>query len=187
MRVPPAETKLTANYHVNIVIPRKPGWHVDGDVTLAKSTVAGVEIDDGAKASFLFEPGVVHYSADMNVANVDLKRIGDQFNIGVQNPRYETTLNGHVMANVRGTAVETMDLTASGTLHDSSLFGGRVPRLTFESTLAHDALHVKAQGVSEDQPGDRGRQAGRGRQRQRQRRDRLDAQPSVERHRSQLD
>src|SRR5207253_1878236 len=26
--IPPAETKLSLGYHVKIVIPRKPGWHV---------------------------------------------------------------------------------------------------------------------------------------------------------------
>ncbi len=147
MRIPPAETKLTANYHVKIVVPRKPGWHVDGDVTLAKSTVAGVTIGDGATASFLFEPNVVQYQADADVADVDLKRIGDQFNIMVlQQPRYHTSLNGHVTAKVRGTAVETMDLSASGTLKDSMAFGGTIPQLTFQSTIADNQLHVKADG-----------------------------------------
>jgi hypothetical protein len=150
MRMPPAETKLTADYHVNIVIPRAPGWHVDGDATLARSTVAGVTIGDGARTTFLFEPNVVQYSADMNVAGVDLQRIGEQFNVmALQTPRYRTSFNGHVMANVKGTAVETMDLTASGMVNDSQAFGGRLPSMTFESTLRNDALHVKAQGTFE--------------------------------------
>ena len=150
MRIPPAETKLTANYHVNIIIPRKPGWHVDGDATLAQSVVAGVTISDGGRTTFLFEPNVVQYSADMNVSDVDLKRIGDQFGVtALQNPRYRTSLNGHVVANVKGTAVETMDLTASGMLNDSQAFGGRLPQMTFDSTLNHDALHVKANGQFE--------------------------------------
>jgi autotransporter translocation and assembly factor TamB len=150
MRIPPAETKLTANYHVKIVIPRKPGWHVDGDVRLATSTVAGVTIGDGSKATFLFEPNVVQYQADANVAAVDLERIGDQFNImALQNPRYRTNLNGHVVAKVNGTAVEKMDMTASGALTDSSVFGGRIPELMFDSSLKDDTLHVKAAGQLE--------------------------------------
>src|ERR1043166_7854376 len=150
MRIPPAETKLTANYHVKIVIPRKPGWHVDGDVRLATSTVAGVTIGDGSKATFLFEPNVVQYQADANVAAVDLERLGDQFNImALQNPRYRTNLNGHVVAKVNGTAVEKMDMTASGALTDSSVFGGRIPELMFDSSLKDDTLHVKAAGQLE--------------------------------------
>ncbi len=147
MRIPPAETKLTANYHVKIVIPRKPGWHVDGDVRLGQSTVAGVTVGDGATASFLFEPNVVQYRADMNVADVDLQRIGTQFNImALQQPRYRTSLKGHVAADVRGTALETMSVSANGQLTDSSLFGGRVPRLAFDATLEKNDLHVKANG-----------------------------------------
>src|SRR5215467_13873785 len=136
-RIPPAETKLSLGYHVNIVIPRKPGWHVDGDVQLAKSTVAGVTVGDGSKASFVFEPNVARYAVDMNVLDVDLQRIGTQFNVqALASPRYRTSLNGHVVANVNGTALETMNLTASGALTNSSLFGGRIPEFTFESTIA---------------------------------------------------
>jgi len=145
--IPPAETKLSLGYHVKIVIPRKPGWQVDGEVQLAKSTVAGVTIGDGSKASFVFEPNVVQYTADMSVLDVDLQRIGRQFNVmALASPRYHKSLNGHVVASVKGTALETMDLKASGALNDSSLFGGRIPELTFESTIANGDLHVKANG-----------------------------------------
>ena len=149
-RIPPAETKLSLGYHVNIVIPRKPGWHVDGSVQLAKSTVAGVTIGDGSKASFVFEPNVVKYTADVSVLDVDLQRIGQQFNVmALADPRYHTSLNGHVVADVNGTTLETMDLKASGALTDSSVFGGRIPELTFESTIANGNLHVKANGQLE--------------------------------------
>jgi autotransporter translocation and assembly factor TamB len=149
-RIPPAETKLSMGYHVKIVIPRKPGWHVDGEVQLAKSTVAGVTVGDGSKASFVFEPNVARYSVDMNVLDVDLQKIGKQFNVqALANPRYQTSLNGHVVASVNGTALETMDLTASGAITGSSIFGGRIPELTFESTIAKGDLHVKASGMLE--------------------------------------
>ncbi|HUK33311.1 MAG TPA: hypothetical protein VLV86_05350, partial [Vicinamibacterales bacterium] len=146
-RIPPAETRLTMGYHVNLVIPRKPGWHVDGDVQLAKSTVAGVTVGDGAKASFVFEPNVARYQVDMSVLDVDLQRIGRQFNIpALADARYRSSLNGHVVASVEGTALETMKLTASGALTNSSVFGGRIPDLTFESTIANGDLHLKANG-----------------------------------------
>ena len=145
--IPPADTTLTLGYRVRIVIPRKPGWHVDGDVQLAKSTVAGVTIGDGSKASFVFEPNVVRYQADTNVLDVDLQRIGQQFNLAaLADPRYKSSLSGHVVASVNGTALETMDLKASGALTESSVFGGRIPELTFESTIAKGDLYVKANG-----------------------------------------
>jgi len=146
--IPPAETKLSMGYHVKIVIPRRPGWHVDGEVQLAKSTVAGVTVGDGSKASFVFEPNVVRYTVDMSVLDVDLQKIGKQFNVqALADPRYQTSLNGHVVASVNGTALDTMDLTASGAITNSTVFGGRIPELTFESTIAKGDLHVKAMGV----------------------------------------
>ena len=168
-RIPPAETKLSMGYHVKIVLPRKPGWHVDGEVQLAKSMVAGVTVGDGSRASFLFEPNVVQYKVDMNVLDVDLQRIGKQFNVqALANPRYQTSLNGHVVADVKGTALETMDLKASGEVMASSLFGGRIPEMTFESTIANGDLHVKAMGmldklnpaIAADRPGLEGQVTG---------------------------
>ena len=83
----------------------------------------------------------------MNVLDVDLQRIGQQFNLAaLADPRYKSSLSGHVVASVNGTALETMDLTASGALTESSVFGGRIPELTFESTIANGDLHVKANG-----------------------------------------
>jgi autotransporter translocation and assembly factor TamB len=148
--IPPAETRLSLGYHVNIVIPRKPGWHVDGSVQLAKSTVAGVTIGDGSKASFVFEPNVVQYTADLSVLDVDLQRVGQQFNVmALADPRYRSSVNGHVVADVKGTTLETMDLKASGALTDSTVFGGRISELTFDSTIANGNLHVKANGQLE--------------------------------------
>ena len=39
-----------------------------------------------------------------------------------------------------------MDVTASGTLNDSSILGGTIPQLAFDAAVAHDTAHVKADG-----------------------------------------
>ena len=39
-----------------------------------------------------------------------------------------------------------MDVTASGTLTDSSILGGAIPQLAFDAALARDTAHVKADG-----------------------------------------
>jgi autotransporter translocation and assembly factor TamB len=39
-----------------------------------------------------------------------------------------------------------MNLTANGTLTDSSVLGGRIPGLTFDASLAEDTAHVKVNG-----------------------------------------
>ena len=43
------------------------------------------------------------------------------------NDRYKSAINGHIVANGSGTTPEEMDVTASGTLTDSSILGGRIP------------------------------------------------------------
>ncbi len=168
--IPPAETRLSMGYHVRIVVPRTPGWHVDGEVQLARSTVAGVTVADGATASFVFEPNVVRYQADLRVVDVNLARIGRQFNVhALDDPRYDTALNGHVVARVSGTALDTMTLTATGAVTDSSVFGGRIPEITFDSTIGHGDLRVKAAGTIDkidpaavtDRPSIRGAVTGR--------------------------
>src|ERR1700730_6570144 len=43
-----------------------------------------------------------------------------------------------------------MDVTAHGTVTDTSLLGGRIPQLAFDGGLAHDTAHVKANGSFAD-------------------------------------
>ena len=40
-----------------------------------------------------------------------------------------------------------MDVTASGTLTDTSILGGTIPQLAFDAALADDTAHVKANGA----------------------------------------
>jgi translocation and assembly module TamB len=54
----------------------------------------------------------------------------------------DTTLRGIST----GVTPETMELKASGTLSDSSIFGGRIPQLMFDAALADNTMHVKANG-----------------------------------------
>ena len=39
-----------------------------------------------------------------------------------------------------------MDVTASGTLHDTSIMGGRIPQMAFDAAIQQDTAHVKANG-----------------------------------------
>jgi autotransporter translocation and assembly factor TamB len=148
MRVPPAETRLATAYHVMGAVPRgRPGTEVGGDATFEASTAAGVRIDGGSTASFHVGPDDLRYHVDAQVSNVDLRRIGDEFGIQtLATDRYRSVLNGHVMATVRGSDIDTMDLAATGTLVKSSMFAGEFPEMSFDTTIRNGALRVKAQG-----------------------------------------
>jgi autotransporter translocation and assembly factor TamB len=120
---------------------------VKGDVTFEPSTVAGAEIARGGTAAFEVGGGNVAYSVDANVSHLDLQRIGRDFKVpALANDRYKSALNGHIVAKGRGTTPETLEVTASGTLTDSTILGGHLPSMSFEAAVASDTLHVKANG-----------------------------------------
>ena len=89
----------------------------------------------------------VSYRADATVADLDLQHVGQQFRVAaLADDRYKSVINGHLTANGRGTTLDAMDVTASGTLNDTPVFGGTIPQLTFDAAVANDTAHVKANG-----------------------------------------
>jgi hypothetical protein len=150
-RLPPqirqaAATDINADYHV-----AGHGSVVDAQADLLQSTVAGASIAEPGTAGFSRDADHMSYRADVTVANVDLQQMGRAFDVqAIQDDRYKSALNGHIVVSGEGTTAQNLKLTASGTLNDSVLAAGRVPTLTFETALADDALHVKAAGAFVD-------------------------------------
>jgi autotransporter translocation and assembly factor TamB len=156
LKVPAAETNVNAAYHAaGSVTPGGPA-DVHGDLRFDTSAVAGAQIAEGSTVDFVVAPrgapiprdvADIRYSADATVSNLDLQRIGNEFNVAaLAVDRYKSTINGHVAAKGSGTTPETMDVTANGTLTDTSILGGRIPTLTFDAAIANDTAHVKANG-----------------------------------------
>jgi autotransporter translocation and assembly factor TamB len=151
MRVPPADSRLAGAYHVTGTVPiGRPGTQIDGETTFERSTVAGLTIDRGATASFHVtagDLGALRFKVDGQVSNLDLKRIGDEFQIQtLASNRYRSALNGHIAATVHGWDLDTMELAATGTMVSSSMFSGTAPQLSFDTTIRDGALRVKASG-----------------------------------------
>ena len=161
LEVPPATTNVNADYHVVSPVAQafrpadaglKPraasgATSVSADLRFQPSTVAGARIADGSTAGVTIVGETVAYRADATVADLDLQRVGEQFRVpALATDRYKSSLNGHVVANGRGTAAATVDATASGTLTGSSILGGTIPRLDFDAAIARDTAHVKAAG-----------------------------------------
>ena len=93
----------------------------------------------------------VSYRVDATVADLDLQRVGTEFRVpALAVDRYKSSINGHIVADGHGTTPQSMDLTASGTLNDTSILGGRIPQLSFDTTFARDTVHVKAVGTLAD-------------------------------------
>jgi translocation and assembly module TamB len=142
LKVPPAATDVSASYRA-----KGQNANLSADLRFEPSTVAGARIAGGSTAGVTLNGRDVSYRADASVANLDLQQAGEQFRVpALANDRYKSTINAHLTANGRGTTPATMDVTASGTLSDTSILGGTIPQLTFNGGLAHDTAHVKATG-----------------------------------------
>jgi autotransporter translocation and assembly factor TamB len=152
--IPSASTEVNAAYHVaGSVGPEKAEPRVHGDLRFEPSTIAGAKIATGSTAAFAVnEAGNnVSYRLDATVADLDLQRVGTEFRVpALAVDRYKSTINGHIVADGHGTTPQSMDLTASGTLEDTSILGGRIPQLSFDTTLSRDTMHVKAVGTLAD-------------------------------------
>jgi autotransporter translocation and assembly factor TamB len=147
LKAPPAATDVTAAYVADGTVGAGAAPHVVADLRFQPSTVGGARIAAGSTAGVTLNGDDIAYRADATVANLDLEQIGQQFRVpALAVDRYKSSINGHLAATGRGTTPETMDLTASGTLQDSSILGGTIPQLAFDATLARDTAHVKADG-----------------------------------------
>ena len=166
--VPPANTNINAAYHVVGSAPLESGGEtsINGDLRFEPSTIAGAKIAAASTAGFSVnvppsptaaragfgEAGKnVTYRVDATVADLDLQRIGTEFDVSaLATDRYKSAINGHIVAEGHGDSPKEMALTASGTLTDTSILGGRIPQVAFDAAIARDTLHVKANGSFAD-------------------------------------
>jgi autotransporter translocation and assembly factor TamB len=156
LNVPPAATDVNAAYHAAGSVPvggdrsssARAGAAVKADLTFQPSTIAGATIEAGSTAGATINGGAIDYRADATVANLNLQRIGREFRIpALDTDRYQSDINGHVVASGSGTTPKEMNVTASGSLKDSTILGGTIAALDFDGSLVHDTAHVKATGT----------------------------------------
>jgi hypothetical protein len=151
--VPPASTNINATYHVvgSAPVGSDGRTAIDGDLRFEPSTIAGAKVAAGGTAGFSVKGRDIGYKADAMVTDLDLQRIGTEFGVpALATDRYRSAINGHIVAQGRGTTPKEIDLTASGTLTDSSILGGRIPQVAFDAAIARDTVHVKANGSFDD-------------------------------------
>ena len=153
LRVPKLATELSvAEYHV-----AGQGPNVSGSAVLNQSTVEGATLNAGTTAEFKTGRDGVSYGARGSVTGLNVRRVGNAMQIAaLDRPAYEGTLNGDfdVAGSVppprRGAAGESrvaeLTLDVKGTLTDSTIMGGRLPRLAYETHLAAGALNILADG-----------------------------------------
>jgi hypothetical protein len=163
LKIPPAATDVNAEYHAagSVVsgsssepASSRSKTSVESglrrtvvDLRFQPSTVAGARIAGGSTAGITIDGADIAYRADADVSDLDLQRVGEEFRVAaLADRRYKSLINGHVAATGRGTTPDTMDVTANGTLTDTSILDGTIPQLTFAAAMSRDSAHVKANG-----------------------------------------
>jgi hypothetical protein len=149
LKIPAADSNVSGDYHVagSVTTGKNPTQNIAGDVKFLPSTLAGATIAGGSTAGFTMNGKAIGYSADATVQNLDLQRVGRDFNVpALADDKYKSTINAHLVANGSGTTPKEMNLTARGSFTDTTLMGGTIPQLDFDATMADDTAHVKANG-----------------------------------------
>lgn len=161
LKVPQAATNVNADYHVAGTLAsapvadgkKKPARSarpliVKGEATFANSSIAGATLVAGSRVAFDVHGEEIAYDADATIQNVDLQRIGTEFKVpALASDQYKSILNAHITAKGSGTTPEQMNVTASGTVTDSTVMGGQIPQVAFDATMANDTAHVTANGA----------------------------------------
>lgn len=155
---PRVETNLSvASYTI-----RGTGGRIEGTAELRESTMEGATLAEGTRAEFRVEPRAISYSAQGQVADLDLERVGRASAIAaLAKPEYASRVNGEF--DVSGSlprrqpgrregasTLAEMTLVAAGRLKDSEIMGGRLPDLGFETHLTNGALNVRVDGSFEN-------------------------------------
>jgi autotransporter translocation and assembly factor TamB len=158
---PQLESDLSvADYHV-----KGAGQTITGAAALNQSSIEGATVGDGTMTTFDLTPSGISYSARGSVADLDIDRLGGALNIEtLAKPTYDSRITGNfdmtgsmprIPAPPRRSAerppvTAQMTLDATGTLTDSAVMGGTLPRLAFEVHFDKGALQGRANGAFEN-------------------------------------
>jgi autotransporter translocation and assembly factor TamB len=150
--VPRLATDLSVSeYHVSGTGPA-----VTGTAVLDRSTVEGATLSQGMSAEFRTGADGVEYSARGSASDLNLPRIGRVLQIAaLDKPAYDGGLNAEfdvhgtvppARRRASGSRAREITVDARGTLRDSTIMGGRLPQLAYETHFANGALTVTADG-----------------------------------------
>ncbi|MGB2714649.1 MAG: hypothetical protein WBC51_10750, partial [Vicinamibacterales bacterium] len=156
-----------AEYHVS-----GQGSNITGTALLNQSSVKGSTLAQGTTTEFSVSPQAVTYSARGSVADLNVQRLGQAMKIAaLDKPAYDSHIHGDFdvkgwlprrpagstngSRTMRGRSGEhstlrEMTLDASGTLRDSTIMGGTLPQLAFDTHLSNGSLRVHADGQFQD-------------------------------------
>lgn len=151
LSAPKVATDLNATaYHVKGSVG--PTTAVEGNATLAQSTIVGGTIVSGTSGEFAVTLGPaaararsagasrltsLTYAARGEVVGMNLRRVGEAFQIvALATPDYDSLVNSRFDVKGSGTPGTVTRVDASGTATNSQLFGATVPNVAYDVHLA---------------------------------------------------
>lgn len=142
LRLPHLETGLSATYAV-----AGPLSALAAEATLASSTVEGATLADGTTARFARTPSGFTFGAAGTVAGLDVQRLGAALQVpAMTDAKLAGLVNGRFDASGEQRGAAGVRVTATGTLQDTTIHGGRLPEIAYDLTLDGDHLDVAARG-----------------------------------------
>jgi autotransporter translocation and assembly factor TamB len=142
-RAPRLETDLNvAAYHVT-----GKGTTVRATATLHESIVEGARLADQTIVDIDSQPRSLTYGGKGSVTDLDVRRLGKALQIAtLDDARYDGRVNGAFDIKGSGTSLKELNLTANGTLNDTTLMGTHTDNLAFDTQIANAGLTVRAKG-----------------------------------------
>jgi translocation and assembly module TamB len=139
--------KLASNLSASEYQVRGAAGRIQGSATLETSALEGATIAQGTVAQFETAKGTLSYSANGQVSNLNLHRVGSAFHIAaLDTPQYDTRLSGAFDVTGSGKTLQETKLDATGTLTGSEAWGANFPQLAYEAHLDQGALDARAKG-----------------------------------------
>jgi len=143
VKVPHVESNLQFEYTLNA---RGSEWQ--GTAAFERSALAGASIGPGTSGTFAFGAGAPTYTAKGDVADLDVVRIGRDFELAaLANDRYHGTVSGSFDVKGSGGGQYPLTLEATGTLVNSVMFGAAFPRMEFATSFSDGNARVKTTGT----------------------------------------
>jgi autotransporter translocation and assembly factor TamB len=142
LSLPQFATNLDLEYDV-----RGPTEDLDASFRIHPSVIEGAQIGGGSVAGFTRHGRRFDYRATGALSGADLQRFGRVLSIEtLTTDRFRGEVSGEF--DVHGTYLPRTrpSLTATGTIVQSTMFGGRIPKMEATATLGNNALQVKARG-----------------------------------------
>jgi autotransporter translocation and assembly factor TamB len=142
LSAPPLATNLDVDYNL-----QGEGTSIKAEALLHPSEVEGSHVADGTRGRLSWDGKRLSYAGDGVVTNMDLQRLGRALKIrALTDERFRGAVGGQFHVEATGKGLSEMVLTASGTVHDSSLFGAQFPQVEFETHFNHAAFDATAKG-----------------------------------------